>query len=118
MTFDPDKPVQTRDGRKARILCTDAEHRCIEGDIFPIIALITNVSGQEIPETFRENGFIQRSDIARPDDLINIPEKRWAVLFKDGSWTRCSDGACAAIIDEQGNKVTACVEFTEGDGLD
>lgn len=32
--FDPTKPVQTRDGRKARIICTDAK------GVLPIIALV------------------------------------------------------------------------------
>ena len=38
--FDPLKPVQTRDGRKARIICTD---RKMDG--FPILALIPSHSG-------------------------------------------------------------------------
>jgi len=40
--FDPSKPVQTRDGLPARIICTDA--KCD----FPIIGLITIMNGKRI----------------------------------------------------------------------
>ena len=40
--FDPTKPVQTRDGREARIICTDVERK---GD-WPIVALIKTSDGE------------------------------------------------------------------------
>jgi len=42
MSFDPTKPVQTRDGRKARILYTDIKSG------YPIVALTTEPGGVEI----------------------------------------------------------------------
>lgn len=47
--FDPTKPVQTRDGRKARIICTDA------ASPLPIVALVTD-KGVEYPTVFTKEG--------------------------------------------------------------
>ena len=67
--FDPTKPVQTRDGRKARILCTDRVCK------YPIVALVTR-SGSNIEDVlgFTNEGFWNVKEC--PDDLINIPEKK------------------------------------------
>jgi hypothetical protein len=69
-TFDPNKPVQTRNGRKARILCTDLKSCSNE----PIVAIIDIGEGYEEVMRFKADGrFLQRgvSNI----DLINIPDK-------------------------------------------
>ena len=68
--FDPTKPVQTRDGRPARIICTDREH-----DIDKIVALVSLDPGGEHVSEYRKDG---RYMCAREDamDLINIPERR------------------------------------------
>ena len=42
--FDPSRPVQTRDGRKARIVCVDMKR-----DHYPILALVENPNGLESP---------------------------------------------------------------------
>jgi hypothetical protein len=72
--FDPTKPVQTRDGRPARILCTDKR-----GNGYPILALITEDSGEEFACSFTVNGH-NCSDgldgLELPCDLVNVPEKR------------------------------------------
>jgi hypothetical protein len=69
MTFDPTKPVQTRDGRKARIICTDA---CCED---PIIALVDS-NGHEYVFWYSLTGKHSRDDIESDNDLINIPEPK------------------------------------------
>jgi len=79
LILDPINPlqtrVQTRDGRPARIICTDRKYS-VCGIDYPIIALIPfSVSGSE--EGFygyRSNG----SYTNHPDalDLINVPQKR------------------------------------------
>ena len=69
MSFDPTKPVRTRDGRKARIICTDREAE------FPIVALISDHSAVESVEAFRSNGLLhirRESD----GDLINYTEPK------------------------------------------
>ena len=70
--FNPEKPVRTRDGRKARIICTDAK-----GD-YPIIALVQEAFGQELAEAYTQTGVWSYWDGAGNDfdqgDLINIEE--------------------------------------------
>lgn len=76
------KPVCTRDGRKARIICFDYKsYRCQ-----PIIALVTNFDGREGIETYCLNGRFN-NDIADISDydLMMLPEKKegWVNLYRD-----------------------------------
>lgn len=66
--FDPTKPVQTRDGRPARILATD-----FKGN-FPIVAAVEFCDGTEIVYSYYDDGTMNRSRLQRGYDLINIPE--------------------------------------------
>lgn len=69
--FDPTKPVQTRDGRKARIICTDRK-----SPSFPIIALIEAGSGREQFDSFSSEGKLGTGQCDM--DLINISEEpKW-----------------------------------------
>lgn len=76
--FDPTKPVQTRDGRKARILCTD-KMTALKPDGPNIVALV------QIPEGIEEQAYSYRPDgtcfsAYREDgrlDLVNIPERTY-----------------------------------------
>lgn len=80
MTFDPTKPVQTRDGRKARIICTDAKKKQ------PIVALVLRSDGTEDVVYHNANGFYYpRSGAESEHDLINIPEQmiRWSNVYED-----------------------------------
>jgi hypothetical protein len=78
MTFDPSKPVQTRDGRPARILATD-----MKSDRGYCIAAAIGGSN-EFVETFTSDGRVIASPPFRDRgvDLVNIPERltvrRWA----------------------------------------
>ena len=69
------KPVCTRDGRKARIICFD-----VKGDICPIIALVEE-NGMEVTKSYDMNG---RANYKNADnyDLMMLPEKKdgWAVI--------------------------------------
>jgi len=75
MTFDPKKPVQTRDGRPARIVCRDAKGS------YPIVAMI-EIDGEEQPKTYTADGKFDRFG-GLPLDLINIPTKRtgWVNVY-------------------------------------
>lgn len=75
-TFDPTKPVQTRDGRKARILCVD-----IESQSYPIVAAIKGVRSETV-ESFTSEG---RSwlESESDDDLINIPPQVVKTYYKN-----------------------------------
>ena len=71
------KPVCTRDGRKARIICFD-----VKGDICPIIALVEE-NGMEVTKSYDENG---RANYKNADnyDLMMLPEKKegWVNVYK------------------------------------
>ena len=71
------KPVCTRDGAKARIICFDAKSDA------PIIALITTDDGTEIAFDYLSDGtFFNREN---PDnDLMMLPEKKegWVNVYK------------------------------------
>lgn len=66
-TFDPTKPVQTRDGRKARILLTN-----LAGNEYPIVAVYEDEEGDEYSETYRLDGYCYSSRES-DKDLVNIP---------------------------------------------
>ena len=72
------KPVCTRDGRKARIICFDA--KC---DNRLIIALIENGKDEEV-QKFHKDGRLFRLDES-PKDLMILPEKKegWLNIYDD-----------------------------------
>ena len=74
------KPVCTRDGRKARIICFDRKGKQ------PIIALIIQDNEEEFIENYHLSGRFNVDDTFENDgDLMMLPEKKegWAVIFKD-----------------------------------
>ena len=76
------KPVCTRDGRRARIVCFDKR----EG--FPIVALVETKMNSRISEEvalFDIDGRAVTSDIDSKLDLMMLPEKKegWAKVRKD-----------------------------------
>lgn len=80
MIFNPSKPVQTRDGRKARIICSNRK------GTLPIVALI-EVDGLESARFFYATGqSMQTSKL--DEDLVNIPEEiemhRWFNIYGGG----------------------------------
>lgn len=92
MTFDPTKPVQTRDGRKARIICMDAKH--VDGEIIALVTYPENhphegdefvasfyKGGHWAPPSYREK-YPERAD--HPDDLVNAPVKTstWQTIYE------------------------------------
>lgn len=84
MTFDPTKPVQTRDGREARVLCTDLN--CSK----PIVAAYqTHEGSQELVRSFNKDGSTNLR--FKDTDLINKPETRYINIWitSDGD-IRCS----------------------------
>ena len=75
------KPVCTRDGKQARIICFDRK------DIKPIVALVTIVNGTSITEKalyyFEDGHYLSKND--DNNDLMKLPEKRsgYAKIRKD-----------------------------------
>ncbi len=78
------KPVCTRDGRKARILCFDRKH-----SKFPIVALVTN-HNQEDYVPYDINGKFMR-DTDTHSDLMMAPIKKtgWVNIYETSCDTRC-----------------------------
>ena len=75
------KPVCTRDGHKARIICFDAK-----GMHQPIIALITQDNGIEHIETYYSDGRFNDDSNSQSDyDLMILPEKKegWVNVYKE-----------------------------------
>ena len=75
------KPVCTRDGRKARILCFDLQS--IEKT--PIVAAVQVTDKQEVISHYYEDGR-QFVDGISELDLMMLPEKKegWVNVYKDG----------------------------------
>lgn len=118
MTIDWTKPVQTRDGRKMRVLCTDAKNSS-----HPVIVLIEGAAGEEL--FYYDRNGIRRGGIGVPNtDAINVPEqkRRWLNVYSDRRsswWTSrvladefCADGHLGVIeILIEDNNVVFC-KFT------
>lgn len=75
MTFDPTKPVQTRDGRKARIICTDKK------GAYPIVAVVEFGLKEEFAYSYTAIGSSINNSCL---DLVNIPERTstWQNVYK------------------------------------
>ena len=65
------KPVCTRDGRKARIICFDREDKD-----FPMVALITEENGDESVSVRTSKGCYWRNEKTDYRDLMMLPEKK------------------------------------------
>ena len=77
---NPSRKVVTRDGRKVRIVCTDAKGN------FSIIALVETYGNTDSVFRFKENGHFY-NDTEDPRDLFFALEKRegWINLFQDST---------------------------------
>jgi len=78
------KPVCTRDGRKARIICFDAN----DSNNQPIIALVTEENGFESLYSFTSEGKWVKEDSVH--DLMMLPEKKegWIVIHKEAIYDK------------------------------
>lgn len=79
---NPSRKVVTRDGRNARIVCTNKK------GIDPIVALVTKYdSDTELAYTYTKNGEFVGSIITKYD-LFFAPEKHegWINVYKDGDY--------------------------------
>ena len=73
------KPVCTRDGRKARIICFDSNGGR------PIVALITECDNEEeIPYKYHCDGSYNCQSIPSDNDLMMLPEKKegWVNIYQ------------------------------------
>ena len=77
------KPVCTRDGKKARIICFDRK------DIKPIVALVAFINGTSVIEKafyYFEDGYHLSKNDKNNYDLMMLPEKKegWVNVYKGG----------------------------------
>ena len=81
------KPVCTRDGRKARIICFDV--KCIK----PIVALIQGSDNSEQIEYYTENGVFSNGGTGKNRDLMILLEKKegWVNIYGEEKERYCSN---------------------------
>lgn len=104
--FDPTKPVQTRAGDSARIICTDRV------GTRPIVALVKQDNTESV-STYTKDGFAYCGE-SNPNDLVNIPEKRlvWLNVYPNDIGAHLSRAKADA---NAGSERTAyiCVELPD-----
>ena len=112
--FDPSKPVQTRDGRKARILCTD-----YKSNLSTIVALVASNlwEGKEdlwfTDETGKKIGGVNPAG----KHLINIPETH-EVTIHLSQWPEGDYSICTGPPDPESSLryiASKRITFTEGE---
>jgi hypothetical protein len=82
MTIDITKPVQTKDGRKARIICADMKF-----STYQLVALISSEHGEEHAEYYTKEGAYWGDGEESSKDLVNVPEKTEEfVLYRGDSF--------------------------------
>lgn len=93
------KPVCTRDGGRARIICFDRKN-----NTYPIIALV-NKDGLEVVYTYTTKGEYSIHSIA-DFDLMMAPTKRtgWINLLQMGNHPTITDGNIYSTEEEAQNK--------------
>lgn len=67
--LDLNKPVQTRDGRPVRILCTNRKSK------YPIVGLVLKEDGSETTESWLADGGYHYPAGIGENDLVNVPPK-------------------------------------------
>ena len=102
------KPVCTRDGRKARIICFN------RNDLYPIVALIECEDGKEIVEAYSNEGQTEIYEI-KGKDLMMLPEKKegWVNIYDDMKMYASEERAKIGISTERNYIATTKVEWEE-----
>lgn len=95
---NPNRKVVTRDGKNARVICTNAKGN------FPIIALVETYNGNETVLRLKENGRFY-NDTENSRDLFFAPEKHegWINVYEEGT-NRYLDG-CICVTKEEAKKI-------------
>lgn len=77
---NPDRQIVTRDGRPARIICTDRNSDRYHGN-YPIIALIQEDFREDVL-CYTEDGLFLRGS-KKPEDLFFVTEKKtgWVNIY-------------------------------------
>lgn len=81
-TFDINKPLQTRNGRKVRILTVDRKH-----NLYPIVGMVENADGEEWVHSWRLDGKFDSSVLGSEKDLVNVEKDVFAYVNVQESTT-------------------------------
>ena len=117
MSFDPSKPVQTRDGRPARIICTDLKNN----DGYSLVALVFNDFDKDEQMYYYDSNGKNPFVPLMGTDLINIPTVRsgWINIYDNNSvvfggeiFNNKEDAMSAAILMKS-YKTTIQIEWEE-----
>lgn len=82
--LDLTKPVQTRDGRKARIICTDFKSLVSDDRTIVVLVQSKHLPNKEYPVFLRKDGRCLRS-LESCNDIVNVPPptvKLWGAVFQ------------------------------------
>lgn len=121
--FDKTKPVQTKDGRKARIVAE------LNDTTYPLVVVITHKNGVEQVQQYQQEGFIYGPRSPNNLDLVNIPEKHkieaWFNVYRHYEGALClgddspteARAKAACNLQSVVARVHATFEFEEGQGL-
>jgi hypothetical protein len=114
--FDPSKPVQTRDGRPARIVATD-----VKNDEYPILALIAEEDDTEYEATFTAEGAFLNDGCENARDLVNVPETTTEYVNLGGAFSRQEfaerehEGWAVAKLVREGSKIVSAEIVVDGE---
>lgn len=116
--FDPTKPVETRDGRKARILTAEKKGK------YPILALVDNEDEEEV-HLFSAKGLWEIGGKRQSEyDLVNVPEKhsskKWVNCYPDDLFSlphKTREGADRVAGEYRRACIEVTFEFVDGEGL-
>ena len=100
------KPVCTRDGRKARIICFD-----LKNEVYPIVAAIGNDSSETLL-CYTLNGEIVKGNYKSDKDLMMLPEKRkgWINIHQYDVY-KTKEEAEAKVFDKANYLTTIEIEY-------
>lgn len=111
MKFDSSKPVKTKDGAKARIVCVNQKR---EG--YPILALVEDSKGREWPFSYTSKGECEQMFNRDTTDLVNIPVTQggWLNIYPHkGLGAKLYDTKEQALAGACGDCATVYVEWEE-----
>ena len=115
MSIDWDKPVQTRNGHKVRVLCTDMKAE------FPVIVLIENEEGETLYSLDKDGRLWREKE--NELDIVNVPTTvtRWVNVYPDEIGKPRKSKQEANYVEHTKDRI-ACVPvkitYTSGEGLD
>lgn len=104
------KPVCTRDGRKARVLCYDFK----QNEEYPILVAVENKDGKECALLYSNDGISEMYKSSN-NELVMLPEKKegWVNIYDDMKMYTSEERAKIGISTERNYITTTKVEWEE-----